>query len=257
MTDLADRLQALAHRLDLPASVDVTAIVGVRQAVPPRRPTVHWRWALVPLAVVIGIFAIPGARHSVARWLGLYSTRIEVPTPGSPTPGSPTTVSATFPTSIAQQPETDLASAELEVGLPAPVPSLLGPPQHVAVTHPPDAGQITLTYDPNTLLPESPIPGIGAIVSAFKANLEGGFFQKAVQPGTTLELVQVGEVTGFWLAGTPHSYAYVSGDGGFEPDTLRLATNTLIWEVDGVTYRIEADVEKDTALRIAATIDTG
>ena len=122
MTDLADRLQALAHRLDLPASVDVTAIVGVRQAVPPRRPTVHWRWALVPLAVVIGIFAIPGARHSVARWLGLYSTRIEVPTPGSPT-----IVSATFPTSIALQPETDLAAAELEVGLPAPVPSLLGP----------------------------------------------------------------------------------------------------------------------------------
>ena len=36
-------------------------------------------------------------------------------------------------------------------------------------------------------------------------------------------------------------------------DTLRLAGNTLVWEQDGVTMRLEAQVTKEQALRIAGT----
>jgi hypothetical protein len=34
-------------------------------------------------------------------------------------------------------------------------------------------------------------------------------------------------------------------------ETLRLATNTLVWEHDGVTYRIESGLVKADAMRLA------
>ncbi|TPW12697.1 MAG: hypothetical protein FD127_2476, partial [Acidimicrobiaceae bacterium] len=36
-------------------------------------------------------------------------------------------------------------------------------------------------------------------------------------------------------------------------DTLRLATNTLLWERDGIVLRIEADISRDEAARIAVS----
>lgn len=265
MTDLAERVQELAQRLDLDRHVDVAAIVQ-RGAIAASRPpypgagpryAIPWRWALLPLAALIGVVAVPGTRHTLARWFGLSSTRIVVPpntgtattNTGSATTRTPATFPATTPPAgIA------LSTAEREVGLPAPVPSLLGPPQEVSVTHPPVAGQITLVYAPSSLLPESPIPGVGALVSVFKANVEPGIFQKVAEPGTTVETVQIDGTTGYWLSGAPHSYGYSTPNGEFTIDTLRLATNTLLWEVNGVTYRLEAHIDKATALRIANTI---
>ncbi len=250
MTDLVERLEALAHRLDLDRHVDVAAIVQDRAIVFARhRSTSPWRWALLPLVALIGVVAVPGTRHTLARWFGLSNTRIVVP----PSTGSTITTPATFPTTTPPA-GIDLSAAEREVGLPAPVPSLLGPPQEVSVTHPPAAGQITLVYAPSALLPASPIPGVGALVSVFKANVEAGIFQKVVEPGTTVETVQIYGTTGYWLSGAPHSYGYSTPDGQFTIDTLRLATNTLLWEVNGVTYRLEARIDRATALRIANTI---
>ncbi len=275
MTDLGERLEALAQRLDLTTSVDVARIVGTRAVVERRsRPRVRWRWALVPVAAMTAVVAVPGSRHTLARWLGLTSTRIEPPpTPttapavvtSQPVPaGSVVTVPATI-TATAAPPATfpassaagtiDIGAAEREVGLPAPVPTLLGAPQRVSVVHPPQAGQIVLVYAPGPLLPESPIPDVGALVSVFRADLGGGIFRKVLDPATTVEEVQIDGTTGYWLSGAPHTYAYATPDGQFVVDTLRLATNTLLWELNGVTYRIEAAIDKTTALRIASTID--
>lgn len=257
MTDLAERLEALAARLDLDRHVDVAAIVQrsvvdisrPRYTAARRPPTVAWRWALLPLAVLIAVVAVPGTRHTLARWFGLSSVRIVV----TPNHDVLTTTPVTFPTSSPPA-GIDLRAAEREVGLQAPVPTVLGSPHAVSVTHPPSAGQITLVYVPSSLLPESPIHGVGALVSVFKANVEAGIFEKVVEPGTTVETVQIYGVTGYWLFGAPHSYGYVTPDGQFTIDTLRLATNTLLWEVNGVTYRLEAHIDKATALRIANSI---
>ena len=39
-----------------------------------------------------------------------------------------------------------------------------------------------------------------------------------------------------------------------QQDTLRLATNTLLWERNGLIYRIEADISLETAVRIANSV---
>ena len=44
-----------------------------------------------------------------------------------------------------------------------------------------------------------------------------------------------------------------AGAGNPQAETLRLAGNTLLWEQDGVTFRLEAQVSRDDALRIAAS----
>jgi hypothetical protein len=44
-----------------------------------------------------------------------------------------------------------------------------------------------------------------------------------------------------------------NGGASFITDTLRLAGNTLIWEQNGLVMRLEAQVDKTTALRIAAS----
>ncbi len=260
--ELAERLEALAQRLDLPVAVDVAAIT--RSAIDAReaRAGHRQRWVLVPIVALALLLVFPGPRHTLARWFGLRSTRIEVPSTGpsnAPTDGGPTSAPATFPaTTLPTSPQigADLTAAAHEVGLPAPVPSLLGSPQHVSVVHPPAAGQIVLEYAPSHLLPPSPIPSVGAIVSTFRAQVDGGIFQKVLGPGTTVEEVSIDGTTGYWLAGAPHTYGFVAPDGTFAFDTLRLATNTLIWELNGVTYRLEASVDKATALRIAASIAT-
>ena len=46
---------------------------------------------------------------------------------------------------------------------------------------------------------------------------------------------------------------FVFGDQ-VQPDTLRLATNTLLWQRGEYVYRIEADVDLETAIRIASSI---
>jgi hypothetical protein len=56
------------------------------------------------------------------------------------------------------------------------------------------------------------------------------------------------------MEGQPHQVFYTSNSGtSFITDTLRLAGNTLIWEQNGLVMRLEAQVDKATALRIAAS----
>jgi len=76
---------------------------------------------------------------------------------------------------------------------------------------------------------------------------------KVVGPDTTLEQVTVDGAQGFWLAGAPHQFFYRDAYGNFIQETLRLAENTLIWERNGTIYRLEAQVSKVDALRIAAS----
>ena len=63
----------------------------------------------------------------------------------------------------------------------------------------------------------------------------------------------VGDLLCAWLEGTPHQFFYRDSAGNPSPETLRLAGNTLLWEQDGVTFRLEAQVARDEALRIASS----
>lgn len=158
------------------------------------------------------------------------------PSPSVPIPGQRTTL--------------DGARRMVDFAIRVPAAPELGGPDEVVVD---PSQRVTLVYAARTGLPASHLEGVSALVVEVRGRVDPAFFGKTVGPETKLEQVQIGGATGYWLEGAPHVFFYVDAAGAIQTETLRLAGNTLIWTDGGVTYRLEAQVSKDTALRIATT----
>ncbi len=150
-------------------------------------------------------------------------------------------------------PSVSIGEAMSRTGLADPTPRLLGDPLSIHVVHPPAAGQMVLVYAPSDLVPRSSVTGVGALVSVMPATINEGLFAKTLGDQATVQPVDVGGDRGFWIEGSPHQLFFEVG-GQIQPDSLRLATNTLLWQRGDRVYRIEADVSLPTALRIAASV---
>jgi hypothetical protein len=221
-------------------------------------------------AIVAAAIALPGPRHTVARWFGLDRVRIErVPASVSATtpPEPASTVSATVtdrPPSTPSTVEVDDRFAELfddlgppvspaiaaATGLPLPTPEALGAPMSL---HVPDVGtliEVVAVYATSPSLPASVVPGIGAIVSVVDASADATMSGKFVGLDTSIETLEIDGEPAIWLSGAPHDVV-VLVDGQPIVDTLRLATNTLLWQHAGWLLRIEATISRDEAVRLA------
>ncbi len=276
MIDLERALTDLADRVDIPSSdwfvSDVMRRINeVPEARVRRAPRRAPRLVGALLALVVAVVVVsPGPRHAVARWLGFDSVRIEpgvsVPTSQAPTTLVPSSIpsqsqsqgssSATVPpagASLQLGPALSIDAAISQTGLPDPTPALLGRALSVHVVTPPAIGQIVLVYAPSDLVPESSVTGVGALVSVMPAHIDEGFFRKTLGSEATVRPIDFDGTRGFWIEGSPHQLLFDVGDG-IQPDTLRLATNTLLWERDGHVYRLEADISPETAVRIATSV---
>jgi hypothetical protein len=76
------------------------------------------------------------------------------------------------------------------------------------------------------------------------------YVQKLAGPGVRIEHVSVDGAPGIWLEGA-HAVLFRDAQGIVREDELRLAGNVLLWERGGVTYRLEGDIERGEALRLA------
>jgi hypothetical protein len=267
MIDLERSLGELAERLEIPNGGWLVDDV-MRRIGEPVRPVRHRRalrfaGAVVVLLAVV-VIALPGPRRAVARWLGFDSVRIE-PAPAVTTVPTtivaPPTIAATTTTAIVVDEATldlgaatSLDDAMARTGLPDPTPAVLGAPHSIHVVEPPSSGQVVLVYAQSDLLPKSAVTGVGALVSVMPAKIEEGFFQKTLGATSTVESVDVDGARGYWIEGEPHELMFDFGDDNVLPDTFRLATNTLLWQRGDHVYRLEADIDLDTALRIAASV---
>ena len=111
-----------------------------------------------------------------------------------------------------------------------------------------------LVYAPSDLVPQSSVTGVGALVSVMPAHIDEGFFRKTLGSEATVRPIDFDGISGFWIEGSPHQLLFDVGNGQIQPDTLRLATNTLLWERDGHVYRLEADISLETAVQIASSV---
>jgi hypothetical protein len=273
MIDLERSLVELAQRLEVPGGDQLVGSVVARLGGPVRRPVGRTMVRLAfALLIVLGLIVaiVPGPRRVVARWLGFDSVKIET---GVTLPVTTATVAPTIvtvpSTSTAATVATSTTTTEIQAfdldaslsidqavartGLPDPTPTLLGAPQSVHVIQPPLTGQIIEVYAPSDLVPPSKVTGVGALVSVWPGKIEEGYFVKGLGEGTTVTSVAVGGSPGYWIEGQPHEI-FFSIDGEPQADTMRLATNTLLWQRDGRVFRIEADITMETALRIAGSI---
>ena len=207
-------------------------------------------FAAAALAVIatLTLSLSPAARRAVADWLGIGGVRI-VHGPG-PTP------TAAPGANLALGSRATLDEARAEVDFPVTVPSLpeLGEPDSVFVAGVPEGGRVSLVYEAGGILPNTDETGLGMIVTEFRATIETDFMKKVIGKEALPEITDVDGELAFWITGPHTVYLYRDVDGDIREDSVRLAGNALVWEHDGITYRIESDLDLEDARRVAESM---
>jgi len=226
MPELDVLLGELGRELEFPRTPDVATAVRGRLV---RRRS--WRRplavALSVLVVAIGAaLAVPAARTAILDWLGLSGVRIVRVEDLPPAP----------------------VVGHLDLGRPVTLaevrrrsPWLLVPsdvPDHIYSSNAIPGGKVDLIWG----TPQD----VRLLLTEFQGQ---AFIEKLIEPDAKVEPVDVGD-TGVWLE-EPHVVAYRDLDGNFRANTARLAGKTLLWQAGNVTLRLEGELSKEHALRIA------
>ena len=230
MPELERALLQLGSGLELPVTPDLAS--AVRGRLGERR---SWRRpmaiALAVLVVAIGaILAVPPARTAILDWLGLSGVKIirVEKLPPAPAVGN-----------LRLGRELSLSEAQ------ARAPWLVVPkerPDHVYYSTRLPGGQVSLLWGTPT--------SVRLLLTEFRGE---AFLGKIVEEGTKLEPVEVDGSPGVWVAGR-HVLVYRDQAGEVRSETARLAGKTLIWQHGELTARLEGDLSKDDALRIARSV---
>lgn len=151
---------------------------------------------------------------------------------------------------------TTLAEARGQIGFDLRLPGLaeLGEPDLVYLADPPAGGAVTLLYGARTTFPADASTGVGLIVTQFRADIGPEIFEKLIDAGVTVTQARVHGLRAWWVAGGDHFFFYRDAAGQIVDTTLRLAAETLIWEEDGVTHRVEAAPTLADAVRVAESL---
>ena len=271
--ELGRALSDLGAHLDFPATPDLALAVATRlRAAPAARPRDRrargwlpglprlpgWRrLAVAGLAAVLLAAAVlvvsPGTREAVARRLGLRGIDIrlggERPTPTVTTrPGERLELGLGL--------RVTLEEARRRVAFPVLVPTAAGfqTPDAVFVNEiQPQGGRVDLVYRARPGLPASPYTDAGLLVTQFQGTLTPDFIKKVVAGGL-VEEVQVAGQPGYWFSGEPHFFTYLDTRGEITDEQTRLAGNTLVWQAGAQTLRLEGQLPKQEALRIAESM---
>jgi hypothetical protein len=271
--DLERALADLAAALEFPPTPDlaaaVTARLGEAPAAAPAPPSpaararrwlaglAGWRrLAAAGLAVVLLAAAVlvasPGTREAVARRLGLRGVGVELG--GPPPPTVTTTPGGRLELGLGDQ--VTLEEARRRVDWPVLVPAAagLGRPDAVYVNQAvPSGGRVDLVYRARPGLPASPFTDVGLLITGFRGQPTPEFLKKVTAMGV-VEQVTVGGEPGYWFSGEPHFFTYRDAAGTLREEQTRLAGNTLIWQRGDLTLRLEGELPKEEAIRIAESM---
>jgi hypothetical protein len=237
MSELELALTQVGRELDYPETPDLTG--AVRRRLAEGRRSRSWRRplviALTALVVAVGaVLAVPQARSAVLDWLGIGAVTIRQ------VEGLPEVELATGDLGVGDK--VSLAEARERVRFPVRVPTLPGyEDPNVYYAEPLPTGQVSFVYGS----PDKPQLLITQVAAL-------GALEKLVNSATRVELVSTGDASGVWIEGERHFLFY---PGAEKEEPFRLVGNTLVLERnDGVTVRVEADISKEEALRIAESM---
>jgi hypothetical protein len=230
MPELETALRQLGRDVDFPATPDLASAIGGRLE-RPRRSLRPVAIAVAILVVAIGaVLAVPSARTAILDWLGLRNVSV-VRVDKLPR------VKPLRNLDLGEKTTVDEAKQQVRW--------LLLPDQKPDAVYMSDSlpgGKVTLLWG----TPSSP--------RLMLTELTGhAYIEKIVQGDQAVEPVRIGDA-GAWFSGD-HIVMYSDRAGIFHEGKARLAGNTLVWQVGGTTLRLEGDLTKAEALRIARTVD--
>jgi hypothetical protein len=248
------RLTALASALPYPPTPNLAAVVLTRVARPPRPaglPAVRgWLLAAALGAVVVlaaALLAVPGVRAGLLHVLELGGVRFLLEP--EPTTGAPPTV---LPPSVllSLAGETTLDEARARVSFPIRLPAYppdLGAPDHVYVQGVDDVVVVLAWVEPGS----TGEVRLALYILGAPAVAEKLLFEALGTPAAGVEATTVNGQPAAWTTGP---YVLRTRFGGLEE--LRLIEgHTLIWFEDGLTYRLETDLELREAILIAESLE--
>lgn len=239
MTDdrLIRELAAVADSAfpDSPSLVDgVMAAIETAADRPRRRLVAAVAIAAVVVAVVL---AFPAPREALARFLGIGGVvveqvdRIDLP--------------EAVPTDESLGERVDLSSVASIVGFEPRLPAAAGLDEpEVYVRTDIGGGLVSFVYSDADEAP-------GLIITQFRTGREVALKQ-IDEAGVTMVEIREG-VVGLWVEGT-HTIVFFDDTGDLVADSARLVANTLVWEEDGSTLRIETLLPLEDALEIARSL---
>jgi hypothetical protein len=237
MSELELALTRIGRELEYPETPDLTGAVRRRLA-EGRRPRSWRRPLIIALAAVVvavgAVMAVPQARSEVLDWLGIGAVTVRQ------VEGLPEVEPATGDLGVGER--VSLEEARERVDFPVRVPTLpeLRDPV-VYYAEPLPTGQVSFVYG-SLDKPQLLITQVAAL----------GALEKLVSSATRVDLVSTEDARGVWIEGERHVLFY---PGAEREEPFRLVGNTLVLErTDGVTVRIEADISKEEALRIARSM---
>lgn len=271
-TEELDRLLTdLASRLVYPPAPDLARQVRLRIAALPA-PRRQWSgawWLVRPwsgrmaatavVVILLGIAVVaaailPGLRSAVADRLGLPGIRIVLVRDRPERSLTPTGQELLLGTSISLE----LASATAPFPLLAPTgPELAIPDAIYRSGSQPE--MISFIYRARDGLPAAPDSSVGVLLTQFRGEtdhdlIEKGLLVKGIDPDVALEMLTVNGQPGYWIEGSHAFFVYRDVDGQYHQEAYRLAENVLLWQQDGITYRLEANITRDRALAIAESM---
>jgi hypothetical protein len=211
----------------------------------------------VAACVVVVVFSIalvltfsPIARTAVAEWFGVPGIEISF-LERSPKP-QPEPLGRGL--DLGRRVSLDDARGQVSYRILLPTLPELGEPDEVYVKAPPPGGQVSLVYRSRPGLPPASETGVSLLFSEFRGETGETYFRKLLGPEAEIETITVNGNRGFWIEGEPHAFIYRNAEGGTHREDLRLAANALIWEQNGLTLRLEGDLPKGEALRVAESV---
>jgi hypothetical protein len=231
-----ERLLEAAAPYPFPETPRLVEAVAAR--LPQRRGPSSLRLAVVAVAVlaatIAGVLAFSsGARSAVLDWLdaipGVRISRVSHLPESSLLPG----VEFGRPVS--------LQTAQRLAGFPVRLPTGIGEPSGVYFDRDRGSTVVTLRY------------GERLVLSEFHTNKV--LFFKLATGDTRVENTKVGESKAVWIGGGEHAVYYFGA--GEEPyfRAGTLAGNVLLWQEGSLGFRLEADISKSRAVKIAESLE--
>jgi hypothetical protein len=235
--DLERRLADLAPHLEFPPTPPLADEVAARLT-PARAPRRPWRL----IAVAFAVFLLLGA-VAAAIGFGIGAVRL-LPATGS-LPPLPSALVAER--GLGERTTLDAARASLAWEPRLPTVEGLGQPDDAYVASQPTGGVLTLVW-------RDASGGVALLITQLRAEIAPEAFEKILIEGTRVDATVVGGAPAWWVGGGAHPFFYRDADGRFVDETLRLAEPTLIWEADGLTFRVEGADDVAAARRIAVSL---
>jgi len=234
--DLETALRTLGTHLDVPETPDLSGMSDAVLARLDEKPSPRWRRVVVAavaavVALATAMVVSPAVRAAVYDLLRIGDVEIHEnePAPVSPAP----------PVEFGEHAVT-LAEARRELDFPLRLPKDLGLPATVLLID--GARVVSMAFT----TAHGPVR-----VDEFDGGLDPIFtkFTRA----DDVHHVTVAGTPAVWVD-RPHPVLYNDRDGVLHEESARIAGSTLIFEKDGVTYRVEGELTERQAIEIAESL---